>query len=80
MPRASDCSPDLEVFQSEVFIPSQSGLDAGHYPGWTADQLIAEGLNPATGPTVDGGRQFIFRRADAMAAMNKEIKKAARMN
>lgn len=67
----------VEAFGKQHFIPSQSGLDAGHYPGWTSDQLIAEGIEPVTGPMKDGGRQYIFRRTDAARSSNPAISSMA---
>ncbi|MCW0234747.1 MAG: TniQ family protein [Ferrovibrio sp.] len=55
---------DIVAFHAAYVIPRQLGLDEGRYRGWTSEQLVAEGLVPVSGPGVDGGRQFVFRRQD----------------
>jgi len=57
---------DISKFQAVYVVPAQLGLDKGKhkYPGWTSDQLIKAGVKPVSGPPVDGGRQFLFRRRD----------------
>ncbi|WP_341911004.1 TniQ family protein [Ferrovibrio terrae] len=55
---------ELARFRNAYVIPSQLGRDVGHYQGWASDQLKAAGLKPVTGPGVDGGRQFVFWRAE----------------
>lgn len=67
----------VQKFAKEHFVPSQSGLDVGHKPGWTSKQLIAEGIEPVTGPKLDGCRQYIFRRADAARSSNPAISSMA---
>lgn len=70
----------VQAFSNEHFIPSRSGLDVGRYPGWTTEQLLAEGIEPVTGPKLDGSRQYIFRRADAARSSNPAIKAMAASN
>ncbi|MBS4049373.1 MAG: TniQ family protein [Alphaproteobacteria bacterium] len=60
--RVSDA--DIAAFHAAYVIPRLLGLDEGRYRGWTSEQLVAEGLVPVSGPGVDGGRQFVFRRED----------------
>jgi hypothetical protein len=57
---------DVKAFQGAYIVPAHLGLDKGKhkYPGWASDQLIASGYRPVSGPGVDGGRQFLFRRRD----------------
>ena len=54
---------EVERFEREFFVPSRhSGdrLEAAR----SLRRLIAAGVRPVTGPTVDGGRQYVFRRLD----------------
>ena len=52
----------FQEFTNKYVFPSQLGHDKGSYPGWASDQLIAAGVKPVSGPGIDGGRQFVFRR------------------
>jgi hypothetical protein len=36
----------------------------GTVSGYLTSLLIAQGIQPVSGPKTDGGRQYIFRRAD----------------
>lgn len=57
---------EIVSFRSQYLVPSKLGLDAGKYPGWASDQLLAAGCMPISGPGIDGGRQFVFRRSEKL--------------
>lgn len=52
----------VERFRDKYAFPSQVGIDKGRYPGWLSDKLIEAGYKPVSGPSVDDGRQYLFRR------------------
>jgi hypothetical protein len=63
----------IDRFRATYVVPSQLGLDAGHHRGWTAERLLERGAAPVSGRTVDGGRQYVFRRADVERAGFEEL-------
>lgn len=63
----------IHRFQETYVIPGRLGSDAGHHRGWTSDRLIASGLKPVSGPSVDDGRYYLFRRSDVLRAAGKGL-------
>jgi TniQ len=55
---------DLECFESAYFLPSKAAARLGTISGHLTGLLVARGVQPISGPKVDGGRQYVFRRAD----------------
>jgi TniQ len=55
---------DLECFKSAYFLPSKAAAQLGTISGHLTRLLVAQGVQPISGPKVDGGRQYVFRRAD----------------
>lgn len=60
---------DIEGFRSKFVLASHLGLDSGRSKGWAADRLIKMGACPVSGPSVDGRRQYVFRRSDVEALL-----------
>jgi|GEM_PF-5305679 hypothetical protein len=67
---------DMKDFRMRYLVPSQLGLDRkpNRYPGWTSDQLLSAGLQPVSGPRIDGSRQYIFRRSEAIRILGPYLK------
>ena len=55
---------EVERFEKEFFVPSRRFPDRQE-AGRALRRLLGAGVRPLTGPTVDGGRQYVFRRLDA---------------
>ncbi|MCW0236300.1 MAG: TniQ family protein [Ferrovibrio sp.] len=64
-------SAEMKRFRETYVFPSQLGLDAGRHRGWAATKLMATGCKPVSGPGVDGGRQFVFRRTEKLERVLK---------
>ena len=60
---------ELERFRCEYLLPGKAAVPDRRHRGWMAARLLAAGVQPVTGPGVDGGRHYVFRRADADAAI-----------
>lgn len=61
----------MQNFRDRYLVPSHLKLDAGRYRGWAADQLIARGARPVSGPGIDGGRQYVFLAKDGQRLLPK---------
>lgn len=59
-------APEMKSFRHTYVFASQLGLDAGRHRGWAAEHLMAAGCKPVSGPGVDGGRQFVFRKTEKL--------------
>lgn len=55
---------DLEYFESAYFLPAKAAAQLGTISGHLTGLLIARGVQPISGPKVDGGRQYVFKKAD----------------
>jgi hypothetical protein len=55
---------DLELFNYIYVLPAKVAAQLGTVSGYLTSLLIAQGIQPVSGPKTDGGRQYIFRRAD----------------
>lgn len=61
----------LEAFQREFVTGPEYAWEHRLGRRWAAKHLEMAGVQPVSGPTVDGGRQYVFRRAD-LEAVNPE--------
>lgn len=55
---------ETDRFRLEFVLPGTLVPGAGRHRGWLADLLIAAGVAPVSGPGADGGRHWVFRRAE----------------
>lgn len=55
---------NLEYFESVYFLPAKAAAQLGTVSIHLTKLLIARGIRPISGPKVDGGRQYVFRKAD----------------
>lgn len=55
---------DLEAFDSTYLLSAKIAKALGTTPGYLANLFINIGIRPVSGPRVDGGRQFVFMKAD----------------
>lgn len=69
--RVSERYPDLlldrdglEKFNSAYILPAKVAKKLGTVSGNLIRLLATQGIQPVSGPTVDGGRQYIFRKSD----------------
>ena len=74
---------EAERIKREFIFPREIGLRLGKFPSWAARCLIASGVNPISGPRIDGGQIYIFRRAevdamDLQAVMAVKLKRPCR--
>ncbi|MEO3432314.1 TniQ family protein [Inquilinus sp. CAU 1745] len=60
-------------FRETYVTASQLGLRRGCYCGRSADHLMERDITPVSGPTVDGGRQYLFRRCDVAALESSDL-------
>ena len=59
---------ELDRFQREYVLPGKVVTGQRQHRGWLAAQLLAAGAQAVSGPGVDGGRQYVFRRDDLRRA------------
>ena len=52
----------IDRFRRNYVLPGALTQGQGHRKGWMAERLIAAGLRPVSGPSIDGGRHWVFRR------------------
>lgn len=64
---------EMKRFRNTYVFASQLGLEAGKHRGWAAEQLIAAGCKPVSGPGVDGGRQYVFRKTEKLERALKRV-------
>jgi len=56
----------LEKFQAEYVTGTEVAAEMGMRARWVSVALERRGIRPVSGPSVDGGRQLLFRRADVI--------------
>jgi hypothetical protein len=61
----------LEYFEASYMLPAKVAARLGTISGYLTGLLITRGVQPISGPKVDGGRQYVFRRSD-LEGMNVE--------
>jgi hypothetical protein len=61
----------LECFEASYLLPAKVATRLGTISGFLTGLLIAKGVQPISGPKVDGGRQYVFKKSD-LAGMNVE--------
>jgi hypothetical protein len=54
----------LEAFNSAYVLPAKVAKQLGTVSGQLTRLLTAQGIQPISGPRVDGGRQYVFRKSD----------------
>jgi hypothetical protein len=54
----------LELFNATYILPAKIAAQLGTVSGYLIGLLMAQGIHPISGPKIDGGRQYIFRRSD----------------
>jgi hypothetical protein len=55
---------NLEYFEAAYFLPAKAAAHLDTVSVHLTKLLITRGVQPISGPKVDGGRQYVFRRAD----------------
>ncbi len=55
---------NLEYFESAYFLTAKVAPQLGTVSVHLTKLLIARGVQPISGPKTDGGRQYVFRKAD----------------
>lgn len=65
---------EVERFRATYVVASQLGFDRGRHRGWAAERLIQGGIVPVSGPTVDGRRQYVFRREDLVRVRPRDVR------
>jgi hypothetical protein len=55
---------DLDYFNSAYFLPAKAAAQLGTVSVHLNKLLTARGIQPISGPKVDGGRQYVYRKAD----------------
>jgi hypothetical protein len=58
---------DLEEFNSTYVFPAKVARQLGTVSSHLTRLLAAQGIHPISGPGVDGGRQYVFRKSDLNA-------------
>ena len=58
---------EAERIKGEFIFPRELGLRLGKFPSWAARCLVASGVNPMSGPRIDGGQIYVFRRSEVEA-------------
>jgi hypothetical protein len=53
---------ELRRFETDYFLPSRLDCHLKRRRGQSAQELIALGLKPVMGPSIDGSRQYLFER------------------
>jgi hypothetical protein len=54
----------LEEFNSACALPAKVAKQFGTVSGHLTRLLTTQGIHPISGPKVDGGRQYVFRKSD----------------
>jgi hypothetical protein len=68
----------IEEFRSTYMLPTAMAVTLGTSSANISKLLMMNGITPISGPGVDGGRQFVFRKADIEAIDPAEMVLAAR--
>lgn len=55
---------DLEQFKLTYVLPGEAATRLGNTSYKATSLFIAKGIYPVSGPKVDGGRYYVFRRTD----------------
>lgn len=66
---------EVERFRREVVSCADLAREVGDSPRYLAIKLNAEGIQPITGPGVDGGRQNFYRRTEELLDALRVVKK-----
>lgn len=62
----------LASFAADFFVPAKMEQPGdGKSRGWLALRLIQEGAVAVSGPSIDSGRQWIFRKADVVCILGR---------
>lgn len=69
---------DLEYFESAYFLTAKVAPQLGTVSVHLIKLLIARGVQPISGPKTDGGRQYVFRKADLGIIDMADLVSAAR--
>ena len=64
---------DLNEFNSVNVLPAKIAARLGTTSGYLTGLLITQGVRPISGPQVDGGRQYVFRKSDLDAVNIYEL-------
>lgn len=64
---------DLKLFNSIYVLPAKVAARLGTISGHLTRLLTTRGIQPISGPKVDGGRQYVFRRSDLDAVNVDEL-------
>ena len=63
----------LDAFNKEYVTGTEIAGRLGRRARWLSVKLAQSGIHPVSSPEVDGGRQFLFRRADVAVADLKKM-------
>lgn len=64
---------NLKIFKSHFITLAEIAKDYGKSPKILVTELMGNGVQPVSGPKVDGGRQYLFRKADIKNAIKKQL-------
>jgi hypothetical protein len=64
---------DLDLFNSTYVLSAKVAARPGTISGHLTRLLTTQGIQPISGPKVDGGRQYVFRKSDLDAINADEL-------